>query len=94
MDDGGQGEVTLEHWQNAERFLGRPALEPTRRAAYERAVAGALGRLQGYTTLVQLVEAYFNDLQAVVDLHRGEHVLNAGILEDAAFWRRARQLLA
>jgi hypothetical protein len=94
MHDRGQVEATLEHWRNAERFLCRPAVDPARRAAYERAVATALGRLRGYTTLAQLMDAYFNDRLELDDLHRGEHALNAGLVEDAAFWRRAQELLA
>ena len=94
MLDRGEAEHTLGLWHNAERFLRRPALEPARRAAYERAVAAALGRLRGYTTLAQLVDAYADDCLQVDDLHRGEQMLNAGLVEDAAFWRRAQELRA
>ena len=92
MDDRGRIEHTLEHWHHAAQFLRRPSFGPTRHAAYERAVAVALGRLQRYTTLAQLVDAYYNDRLDVDDLHRGEHALNAGLVANAAFWGRAQEL--
>ncbi|MGI8913960.1 MAG: hypothetical protein ACR2JY_09330 [Chloroflexota bacterium] len=77
-------------------------LSPGWVADYERAVTLTLDDLQRHTTLDELVQAYFDDAPiadkdawlAAVCHTRSGRVLNVGIVEDAAYWRRAQQLIA
>ena len=101
-DDGGlhRGWVAdaLALWRIGERNVTRPALEPEWRADYEAAVTAALGYLQRFGTMPELVAAYFaldDDgwLDALCRPPSGR-ILNVGDVEDAAYWRRAQQLIA
>jgi len=88
-------------WRDGERLLRRP-MAPGWREDYERAITTALHHLQRYRTMPELLAAYFDDTRAsgkdawLDSACRAgvERVLNSGIVEDAAFWRRARQLIA
>jgi hypothetical protein len=93
MDDWSRVEDALALWCGVEQYLRRPSLGSARRAACERAVVTALGGLQGPTTLVQLVDAYFGDRAQVDDPQLGEYPLSAVLVGAAACRRRARQLL-
>ncbi len=65
---------------------------------YERAVAAAVEHLGAYGTMTELVAAYFDDAAAVWLAPLCHPVngreLSYGIVEDAAFWRRAQELIA
>lgn len=73
---------------------------PERRIPYEQAVAQALAYLQRYHTMEELLQAYLEESApdakawlaaacAVAD----SRPLSAPVVEDAAFWRRAQQLI-
>ena len=97
----GDREHALDLWRNGERLLRRK-LSPGWVTDYERAVALILDDLQRYTTLAALVQAYFDDAPASAEAARlaaachtqSGRMLNVGIVEDAAYWRRAQQLIA
>ena len=88
-------------WRMGERFLQwQPS--PGLREDYERAVAIGVTRLQTCATTDELLAHYIkrrwaggtddwweSACRAAVPGHR----LNAGIVEDAAYWRRVLQLL-
>jgi hypothetical protein len=82
----------LDLWRDGER-LARRRTSPAWRTDYERAIAAALAKLQRCTTMAGLMDAYFDKLDVPLRADSGR-VLNVGIVEDAAFWRRARQLIA
>ena len=91
----------LDLWRGGERLLRRK-VTPGWVTEYEHAVALALAHLQRYTTLDDLVQAYFGDshvsdpedwLAAARHTQSGR-ALNQGIVEDVAYWRRAQQLIA
>ena len=92
-------EHVLRVWRAGERLAHRtPSL--AWRLDYERAIETVLGHLQRYATMADLVAAYFGDvpgkasrLDAACHTRSGR-LLNVGIVEDAAFWRRVRQLVA
>ncbi len=97
----GDREHALDLWRGGERLLRRK-LTPGWVTDYERAVALTLDDLQRYVTLAALVQAYFDDspasdtdawLAAACHTQSGR-VLNVGIVEDAAYWPRAQQLIA
>ncbi len=95
----GDLEHAIDRWRGGERLLRRK-LTPGWVTDYERVVALTLDNLQCYTTLVTLVQAYFDDaptdnavrLAAACHTH-SSRPLNRGIVEDAAYWRRAQQLI-
>ncbi len=97
----GDREHALDLWRAGERLLRRK-LSPGWVADYERAVTSMLDNLQRHTTLAALVQTYFDDsptaekdarLAAACHTRSGR-VLTLGIVEDAAYWRRAQQLIA
>ncbi len=97
----GDLEHAIDLWRSGEHLLRRK-LTPGWVTEYERAVALTLDDLQRYVTLAALVQAYFDDsptsdtdawLAAACHTQSGR-VLNLGIVEDAAYWRRAQQLIA
>lgn len=65
---------------------------------YQAAVTAALTNLQRYTTIAESVAAYFDlDGDGWLNAHcrpPSGHVINLGDVEDAAYWRRAQQLIA
>lgn len=74
---------------------------PERRLPYEQAVARALAYLQRFQTMEELLQAYLDEgapeakdwLVAACSIE-GSRPLSAPVVEDAAFWRRAQQLIA
>jgi hypothetical protein len=84
----------LERWQTA----GVNAASELRlwRAEYQHAVEQIVGRLAAYTTLEELVAAYYDGThypaaERVANLPDGRR-LDADTLHAAAFWRRWREL--
>ena len=101
MTDHDQLDQALVVWQMGERFVQWQS-SPGSREDYERAVAIGLARLQACTTIDELLAHYAarrwaggtddwweSACRAAAHGHR----LNAGIVEDAAYWRRVLQLL-
>jgi hypothetical protein len=94
-------EHALDLWRGGERLLRRK-LTPGWVTDYAHAVTLALAQLQRYTTLDELARVYFDDSHAAdpddwlaTACHtQSGRVLNQGIVEDAAYWRRAQQLIA
>ena len=93
-------EDALALWRDGWKQTRRPNLPAAWRAEYLGAVAAVYTTaLQQYTTMAELVAAYYASppvAEATVEqvLHPASgHILNAGLVEDAAYWRRARQLL-
>lgn len=88
-------------WREGERLLQQHAT-PGWREDYAQAAARALAHLAPYSTVAELVIAYFDDAASgdkerwLVAACRTEsgRILNEGIVEDAAFWRRAQELIA
>jgi hypothetical protein len=97
----GDVEEALDLWRGGERLLRRK-LTPGWVTDYEHAVARALAHLQRHATLDELVRVYFDDAHAAdpddwlatACQTASGRVLNQGIVEDAAYWRRAQQLIA
>lgn len=87
-------------WRAGER-LAQQHLTAAWRRAYERAIARAVDRLECYTTMEELVTAYFDGREAarrdawLAALCRTPDglMLSVGIVEDAAFWRRFQHLV-
>src|SRR5262249_45860674 len=83
-------------WKQA----GNPVMSLDWRVEYCGAVAAVLPTLQQYTTMPELVAAYFPPPPAVhtavehVLYPASGHILNFDIVEDAAYWRRLQQLQA
>ena len=101
MADHARLDQALSVWRMGERFLQwQPS--PGLREDYERAVALGLAHLQRFTAIDALLADYAahrgagetEDCWDVAcrDAAPGRR-LNPGIVEDAAYWRRARQLL-
>lgn len=93
-------ERALGLWRAGERLAQRH-LTAAWRCAYERAISQTVDRLDCYTTMETLVTAYFDGRETarrdawLTALCRTPEdlVLNAGIVEDAAFWRRFQHLV-
>jgi len=87
----------LDLWRAGERNVTRWTLEKDWRDDYQIAVDAALAHLQRYTTMVELVSSYFDlDDDAWLDVlcrRPSGRILNFGDVEDAAYWRRAQQLI-
>jgi hypothetical protein len=100
-NDAGQRSRTadaLDLWRAGERNVSRRTLNADWRDDYQAAVDAALAHLQQYTTMAELVTAYFDLdedawLEALCRRPSGR-ILNFGDVEDAAYWRRAQQLIA
>lgn len=92
-------EHALALWRDGWKQTRRPNLPAEWRAEYRNAVVTVAPALQQYTTMAELVAAYFASpsvAEATVEqviYPASGHILNAGLVEDAAYWRRARQLL-
>ena len=87
----------LDLWRAGERNVTRWMLAKDWRDDYEDAVKAAVAHLQRYTTMAELVSAYFDLdddtwLDALCRRSSGR-ILNFGDVEDAAYWRRAQQLI-
>ena len=87
----------LDLWRAGERNVSRRTLNADWRADYQDAVEAALAHLQRHSTMAELVTGYFDlDGDAWLDAlcrRPSGRVLNFGNVEDAAYWRRARQLI-
>ena len=92
-----------EQHENAVRsWRAREKRSHQRRSAdwqreYDAAIAAAVTVLHRYHTMNELIKAYFDDavddfIEPLCRLPNGR-VLNFGIVEDAAYWRRLQQLL-
>ncbi len=97
MLDRGRLADALDLWRAGERNVTRWTLTKAWRADYQDAVDAALAHLQRYSTMVELVTAYFDLdddtwLDALCRRPSGR-VLNFGNVEDAAYWRRVQQLI-
>jgi len=88
----------LDLWRAGERHVTRWTLAKEWRADYQDAVQAAVAYLQRYTTMAELVATYFDlDDDAWLDAlcrRPSGRILNFGDVEDAAYWRRAQQLIA
>ncbi len=101
MAERDQLDQALIVWRMGERFLQwQPS--PGLREDYEHAIALGLAHLQRSTTLDALLADYAAHHGVDETDDRWENAcrdaapgsrLNSGIVEDAAYWRRARQLL-
>ncbi len=87
----------LDLWRAGERNVTRRTLTSDWRADYQAAVDAALAHLQQYSTMGELVSSYFDlDDDAWLDAlcrRPSGRILNFGNVEDAAYWRRAQQLI-
>jgi hypothetical protein len=87
----------LDLWRAGERNVTRRTLNADWRNDYQDAVKAAVAHLQRYSTMAQLVSAYFDlDDAAWLDAlcrRPSGRILNFGDVEDAAYWRRAQQLI-
>jgi hypothetical protein len=88
----------LDLWRAGERNVTRRTLSSDWRDDYEDAVQAAVAHLQRFTTIAELVSRYFDlDNDAWLDAlcrRPSGRILNFGNVEDAAYWRRAQQLIA
>jgi hypothetical protein len=92
----------IEHamgiWRDGWQQAGNPVMSLDWRTEYCDAVAAVLPALKQYTTMQELVDAYFPPPPAVhtaverVLRPASGHMLNFSIVEDAAYWRRLQQL--
>jgi hypothetical protein len=101
MVDREQAEHAMGLWRGGDRLLWRHTT-PGRAEDDEQAVARALAHLERSTTMAGLVAASFEDvgggeqgrwLEATCRTERGR-LLNEGLVEDTACWRRAQALIA
>ncbi len=99
-NDAGQHSRTadaLDLWRAGERNVTRWTLSADWHDDYEDAVDAALAHLQRLTTMADLVSTYFDlDDDAWLDAlcrRPSGRILNFGDVEDAAYWRRAQQLI-
>jgi len=86
----------LDLWRAGERNVTRRTLSSDWRDDYEDAVKAAVAHLQRYTTMAQLVCTYFDLDDGWLDTlcrRSSGRILNFGDVEDAAYWRRAQQLI-
>ncbi len=87
----------LDLWRAGERNVTRRTLTSDWRADYEDVVQAAVAYLQRLTTMAELVSTYFDlDDDAWLDAlcrRPSGRILNFGDVEDAAYWRRAQQLI-
>jgi len=87
----------LDLWRIGERNVTRRRLSSDWHEDYQDAVDAALTHLQRYTTMAELVAVYFDlDDDAWLDAlcrRPSGRILNFGNVEDAAYWRRAQQLI-
>lgn len=90
-------EYAIGLWRDGARLLRRRVATGWA-DDYERAVAAAVEHLRAYATMAELVDAYFDDTAAVwltpLCHPSASRELSYGIVEDAAFWRRAREMVA
>ncbi len=87
----------LDLWRAGERNATRRTLSSDWRADYQTAVDAAVAYLRRYSTMAELVSSYFDlDDDAWLDAlcrRPSGRILNFGDVEDAAYWRRAQQLI-
>lgn len=101
MVDCEQAEDALDLWREGDRLFWRHTA-PGWAEDYEQALARALVHLERYTTMAELIAAYFDDAAGgeterwltVACQTASGRLLNEGLVEDAAFWRRAQALIA
>jgi hypothetical protein len=92
-------ELALGLWREGWRQFTGIRLPEALRAEYDQAVQRVLAELQERSTMEELVTWYYHEppeLDALLDelVHAPSgHQLNYGVIEDAAYWRRARQLM-
>jgi hypothetical protein len=82
-------------WRDGLRQMEEGRHAPKQRE-YARAIAAIVRQLQRYTTLNELVRAYFENAHALaaVEVARGpDYTLNSGLIEDCAFGYRHRELM-
>jgi hypothetical protein len=87
----------LDLWRSGERNVTRRTLNADRSDDYRAAVDPVLAHLQRYTTVAELVATYFDLdddawLEALCRRPSGR-ILNFAGVEDAAYWRRAQELI-
>ncbi|HEY8745781.1 MAG TPA: hypothetical protein VIU62_22060 [Chloroflexota bacterium] len=87
----------LDLWRAGERNVTRRTLNSDWRDDYQDAVKAAVAHLQRYSTMAELISTYFDlDDDAWLDAlcrRSSGRILNFGDVEDAAYWRRAQQLI-
>lgn len=92
-----QHENAVSLWRGGEKLAQQRRSADWQRD-YDAAIAAAVTALHRYHTMDELITAYFDDAvdNAVEPLCRlsSGRVLNFGIVEDAAYWRRLQQLLS
>lgn len=96
-----QAAKALQMWRGGLRLY--EVLEPRRRMRYALAIGAAQQHLQRYNTMAELVRAYLASvetpgsnewLERACDLSCDGIRLSREIVEDVAYWRRLRQLVA
>src|SRR5262249_5887023 len=93
-------EYAMGFWRDGWKQADNLVMSLDWRTEYWGAVAAVLPALQQYTTMRELVAAYFPPPAAVHSAVQharypaSGHILNGGIVEDAAYWRRLQQLQA
>lgn len=97
-------EQALGLWRGAEAYLDTQ-MQPGWAEDYETAINLALDFLQRYSTMQELLTAYFFSENRMIEgkdwldavcssvYEDSSHYLNSGIVEDAAYFRRAKQLI-
>ena len=92
-------ENALGLWRDGWNQARNPALPVAWRGEYLLAINATTVVLETRTTMDELVAWYYRtpaELERVLDAvtcPASGHILNVGIVEDAAFWYRARQLI-
>lgn len=88
----------LDLWRSGERNVTRRMLDTDWREEYADAVQAAVAHLRCLTTMAELVSAYYDldddDWLDALCRRPSGRILNFGDVEDAAYWRRAQQLIA
>ena len=89
---------TVHFWRAGEK-MARQQRTSDWQSDYDAAIASAVVVLGRYHTMDSLIAAYFDDtvdddwVESLCRLRSGR-VLSFSIVEDAAYWRRLKQLLS
>jgi hypothetical protein len=92
-------ELALRLWRDGYKQSTRVRLPEAWRAEYDQAVQRVLAELQRLATMQELVTWYYHEppeMDALLDelmQAPSGRLLNYSVIEDAAYWRRARQLV-
>lgn len=95
-----QREHALRLWREGARLASAFRYDAGLAEEYARAVAAVVAHVRTYVTMDELLARYYrHDAALDAALERAIHppsgrVLKYNVVEDAAFWRRARYLIA